>query len=100
MSTAAAPRHSAFRRLTIQRYRGILDLTWMPASGVNIVLGGGDAGKSTVLDAVALLLNPNPNAAISDTDYWERDVQRGFMIEGVIALADSVPINHQKKIFQ
>jgi putative ATP-dependent endonuclease of the OLD family len=50
-------------RLTIERFRGVASFTWQPAKGTNIVLGGGDAGKTTILDAIALLLNPT-NAAM------------------------------------
>ncbi len=38
-------------RLTIERFRGVASLTWLPAKGTNVVLGGGDAGKTTILDA-------------------------------------------------
>ena len=45
------------RLLTIERYRGIKTLTWRPDDGLNLILGGGDVGKTTILDAVALLLS-------------------------------------------
>ena len=37
--------------LRIYRFRGIKDLSWHPASGVNIILGGGDVGKTSILEA-------------------------------------------------
>jgi putative ATP-dependent endonuclease of the OLD family len=46
------------RRLTIKRFRGIEKLCWRPSQGVNILLGGGDVGKTTILEAIALLLRP------------------------------------------
>ncbi len=49
---------SQIRRLNIQRFRGIELLTWKPSEGLNIILGGGDVGKSTILDAIGLLLYP------------------------------------------
>jgi putative ATP-dependent endonuclease of OLD family len=49
------------RRLTIDRFRGIEKLVWYPELGVNVLLGGGDVGKTTVLDAIALLLSPTPS---------------------------------------
>ena len=48
-------------RLAIKRYRGIKALTWRPGTGLNLILGGGDVGKTTILDAVALLF-PIPTA--------------------------------------
>ena len=43
------------RKLTVSRFRGIEKLEWRPASGMNIILGGGDVGKTTILEAIALL---------------------------------------------
>ena len=50
-ATAVAPR---IHRLIIERFRGIAQLEWLPAPGLNIVIGGGDIGKSTILEAIAL----------------------------------------------
>lgn len=73
-------------RLTIERYRGIQALTWLPAAGVNLILGGGDAGKTTILEAVALLLAPTNAASLSDADYFARTLADGFKIEAVMSL--------------
>ena len=75
------------RRLTIERFRGIKRLEWYPAQGVNVILGGGDVGKTTILDAIALLLNPTNTMLLSDADYWRREVENGFCIEAVDVLA-------------
>src|SRR5439155_1440207 len=42
-------------RLDIQRFRGIKNLLWLPGKSVNVILGGGDGGKTTILDAIGLL---------------------------------------------
>lgn len=84
------------RRLTIERFRGI-KLVWHPASGVNVILGGGDVGKTTILEAIALLLHPTNTALLSDADYWRRGVQDGFCIEAVMSLPESCGINQQTK---
>ena len=54
-------------RLIIERFRGIETPSWYPAVGVNVILGGGDVGKTTVLDAIALLLGPT-NLRVSPTE--------------------------------
>ena len=46
------------RLLTIKTFRGIKELAWRPSPGLNVILGGGDVGKTTILDAIALLLSP------------------------------------------
>jgi putative ATP-dependent endonuclease of the OLD family len=84
-------------RFTIERFRGIKHLDWYPEPGVNVILGGGDTGKTTVLDAIALLLCPTNTVLLSDTDYWEREVENGFCIEAVLSLPAACGINQQTK---
>jgi putative ATP-dependent endonuclease of OLD family len=91
---AAAP---IIRRLTILRFRGIEKLVWLPDPGVNVILGGGDVGKSTILDAIAILLSANNPSNISDVDFWRRDTQPGFEIEAVMTLPEASGINRQWK---
>ncbi len=79
---------ATIRRLTIERFRGVEKLVWKPAPGMNIILGGGDVGKTTVLEAIALLLSPSNTAAVSESDYWQRDTTQEFAIEAVMTLPD------------
>jgi putative ATP-dependent endonuclease of OLD family len=83
--------------LAIRRFRGIKALSWHPAASVNIILGGGDVGKTTILDAIALLLSPTASAILSDTDYYARRVADGFEIEAVIGLPPQTGIDYQLK---
>lgn len=94
MVSADAP---LIRRLTIERFRGIEKLVWYPEPGVNVVLGGGDAGKTTILDAIALLLSPTNTAFLSDADYFGREVDQGFCVEAVMSLPETSGINAQTK---
>src|SRR5205085_1611211 len=81
------------RRLSIQRFRSIQSMTWWPSPGLNLILGGGDVGKTTILDALALLFSPtNPNL-VPDTDYYKRVEEDGFIIDAVISLPDDSKIN-------
>jgi putative ATP-dependent endonuclease of the OLD family len=58
---SAKPPTPAIYALAIERFRGITTLQWKPSRGVNVILGGGDVGKTTILEAIALLLSPvNP----------------------------------------
>ena len=34
---------------TVERFRGIASLKWKPSRGVNVILGGGDVGKTSIL---------------------------------------------------
>jgi putative ATP-dependent endonuclease of OLD family len=73
----------AIRKLTIERFRGIENFECRPAEGVNVIVGGGDVGKTTVLDAIAMLLSPTNTTVLSDADYFDRSVEAGFRIEAV-----------------
>jgi len=88
---------TAIYHLAIERFRGIKTLSWRPEKGLNVILGGGDVGKTTILDAIALLLNPTNFANLLDTDYYLRDVDAGFVIEAVLTLPPSSGVNNQLK---
>jgi len=96
MSGPAAPATvPVIYQLTIDRFRGIKSLCWQPSKGVNVILGGGDVGKTTILDAIALLLSPTNPANLSDTDYLGRNIEGGFNIEAIVSLPPGSGINHQ-----
>jgi putative ATP-dependent endonuclease of the OLD family len=94
---AAPSQAPLIRRLTIKRFRGLHQFEWLPAPGLNVILGGGDVGKTTVLEAIALLLNPATYAVLTDADYWDRKSEKGFEIEAVMSLPDTCGINQQSK---
>jgi putative ATP-dependent endonuclease of the OLD family len=97
VATAGANQKPFICRLTIENFRGIEKLEWTPNPGVNVILGGGDVGKTTILDAIALLLSPANTMVLSDADYWGREIEKGFCIEAVMSLPDSCGINQQNK---
>ncbi len=78
------------KRLHIQRFRGIRELIWRPSSGLNLLLGGGNVGKTTLLEAIGLLLNPTTSYTLADSDYFDRRVEDEFQIEAVMALPGEV----------
>lgn len=84
------------RKLTVSRFRGIEKLEWRPSSGMNIILGGGDVGKTTILEAIALLFSPTNATTVSESDYWQRDSSQEFLIEAVLSLSEASGINTQK----
>lgn len=92
--TQSSPKPT-IRLLTIERFRGIQALTWRPFPGLNVILGGGDVGKTTILDAVALLLSPTNFGPLSDTDYFGREIQGGFSVEAVMTLPSESGIDFQ-----
>ena len=97
ISVIPDPGFPSIYQLTIERFRGIAALSWKPGRGVNVILGGGDVGKTSILDAIGLLLSPTNPTTVPDTDYFARDVEAGFLIEAVFSLAGAGAINYQLK---
>ncbi len=89
---------AVIRQLNISRFRGIKDLQWNPADGMNVILGGGDVGKTTILEAVTLLLSPSNALVLSEADYWQRETDAGFCIKAVLSLPSFSDINQQRKL--
>src|SRR5436190_5911027 len=74
------------RQVKIERFRAIRALTLVPGRR-NVILGPNNAGKSTVLEALDLLLHHGigrPRPAPTEVDYFRRDPAAGFEIEAVI----------------
>jgi putative ATP-dependent endonuclease of OLD family len=68
---------------------------WLPSYGVNFILGGGDTGKTTILEAIGLLLNPTNTYVLTDADYFGRDVDSEFYIEAAMSLPEVTSVNQQ-----
>jgi len=74
------------KQLTINRFRGIASLQFEPGPRT-LILGPNNSGKSTVLEALDLLLHPGigrPRPAPTEIDYFGRNTDLGFTIEAVI----------------
>src|SRR5262245_8709387 len=83
--------------LSIQRFRALEACIWRPSGRLNVILDGGDVGKTTILEAIVLLFSPTNTTVVSDTDYYARDVDAGFEIEAVCELPSGSGINQQVK---
>ena len=83
---------SRIRHVSLRRFRGISQLDWAPRPGLNALLGAGDVGKSTVLDAIALALSATRREVFYDTDFHSLDVTAGFEI--LITLGELPPELH------
>ncbi len=62
------------RKIEIANFRGIQCLTWCPTPGINCLIGPGDSGKSTALDAIDLCLGARRNVQFSDADFFGLDI--------------------------
>jgi putative ATP-dependent endonuclease of the OLD family len=79
------------RFVEICNFRSIKSLRWLPSEGINCLVGPGDSGKSTLLDAIDLCLTPRRNVQFSDTDFHLLDVENPISISVTIgALNDGL----------
>jgi hypothetical protein len=54
----------------VREFRCIKHLEWRPKAGLNVLIGSGDSGKTTVLDAISLALAHRWNLAFCDSDFY------------------------------
>src|SRR5258708_40275616 len=57
------------RGLEIENFRAVKGLRWLPGAGVNCLIGPGDSGKSTILDAIDYCVGARPSVAFTDADF-------------------------------
>lgn len=79
------------RKLEIRNFRSIKKLDWIPSEGINCLIGPGDSGKSTVLDAIDLCLGSRRTITIYDTDFPDLTVGAPISITATIGdLSDAL----------
>lgn len=59
------------RHIEIRNFRGIAALDWFPSPGLNCLIGAGDGGKTTILDAIDFCIGARRTAHFSDADFYE-----------------------------
>jgi predicted ATPase len=69
------------RMVEITNFRGIRSLKWHPAPGVNCLIGPGDSGKSSILDAIDLCLGARRSIQFTDADFHLLNVEAPIIIE-------------------
>lgn len=76
------------RLLEIENFRAVKALRWLPAPGMNCLIGPGDSGKSTILDAVDLCLGARRSLSFTDADFHGLDFDRPIRIAVTIGALD------------
>lgn len=76
------------RKLEIRRFRCIRDLVWHPSDGINCLVGPGDTGKSTVLDAIDLCLGARRTPQVGDDDFFRLDTSDPVEISVTLGALD------------
>lgn len=76
------------RAIEVSNFRSLKEFKWFPSSGINCLIGPGDSGKSTVLDAIDLCLGARRNLQISDADFHNLDTETPITISITIGELD------------
>lgn len=88
------------RCLKVSNFRGLANTDWCPVDGMNILIGGGDSGKSTLLHALSLLFSPTNAVQLLETDYYNRLLEPGFTIEATVSLPEDIGLaNFQQALW-
>jgi putative ATP-dependent endonuclease of OLD family len=76
------------RKIEIQSFRGIKELVWLPSAGINCLIGPGDSGKSSILDAIDYCVGARRNIQCTDADFHGLDVEQPIRISITIGELD------------
>lgn len=77
---------SHIHRLIIYNYRGIKHLDCdFGDENLIILIGRGDSGKTTILNAIHAVLSPSWNMTFNDLDFHEQDLSKPIIIEAIVS---------------
>jgi predicted ATPase len=76
------------RKVEIENFRGIKKLEWYPSAGINCLIGPGDSGKSSILDAIDLCLGARRNLQFTDADFHQLDVENSIAVSVTLGELD------------
>ena len=80
-------------RLDIEHFRSIKALQWMPYPGINCLVGHGDSGKSSILDAIEWCLSARGQLRISDADFYCHDTDKPIRITVLLGVLEDELMN-------
>ncbi|BEV72626.1 hypothetical protein THUN1379_21080 [Paludibacterium sp. THUN1379] len=71
------------RKLQVNNFRGIAKLDWKPGAAFCCLIGAGDSGKSTILDAIEAVLSSRW-FAFTESDFLGCNTSRPVIIEATV----------------
>ncbi|MGN6330317.1 MAG: ATP-dependent nuclease [Motilibacteraceae bacterium] len=72
------------RRLTVQNFRGIKRCDWNVEGRLVALVGAGDSTKTTLLDALGLVLSPSYSPQFTDADFYQCNTSEPIVIEAAV----------------
>jgi putative ATP-dependent endonuclease of the OLD family len=76
------------RKVEIEHFRAIEKLAWCPTDGINCLVGPGDSGKSSILDAIDFCLGARRSLQFTDADFHRLEVQTPISISVTVGELD------------
>jgi putative ATP-dependent endonuclease of the OLD family len=71
---------SVIKKIEVANFRCLKQFSWQPSAGINCLIGPGDSGKSSILDAIDHCLGARRNLQITDTDFHNLNVTNPISI--------------------
>ncbi|MBU2877483.1 ATP-dependent nuclease [Aliiglaciecola lipolytica] len=87
---------SQIRHVEIKNFRVVKHLVWTPNPGLNCLIGAGDSGKSTILEAIDLALGARRSYSFSDADFNGLNTDTPIEIFVTIGLLAPDLLNYEK----
>ena len=88
LSNRSVANMARIRKVEIKNFRGIKEFTWFPTPGINCLIGPGDSGKSSILDAIDYCLGARRNIQFSDADFHRLNVEVPISISVTVGELD------------
>lgn len=89
------------RQLKIRNFRGVREADIQLRPGINCLLGPGDVGKTTVLDAIEWVTMPRWSVGATDADFYRCDVTKPIQIEATVSpVPDALRPENQFGLYQ
>jgi putative ATP-dependent endonuclease of OLD family len=79
---------AVIRKIEIANFRCLKKFVWQPSPGINCLIGPGDSGKSSILDAIDYCLGARRNLLVADTDFHLLDVSNPINITVTLGKLD------------
>jgi putative ATP-dependent endonuclease of OLD family len=71
--------------LDIKNFRAFKQFTWRPNLGMNCLIGTGDSGKTSILDAIDYCMGARRSIQFSDYDFHKADTSKPINISVVLS---------------
>ena len=84
---------AVIRHISIENFRSIRQAEWYPGPGFNCLIGPGDSGKSTFLDAIDLVLGARRSCSFSDADFHLMNTGDPISISATLGKLDDGILN-------